>query len=147
MLIPVQAHVELFTADQLTTERLTDAVAIVNQELQQHFSPHAVVVGIPPSGIDNLTRVDTSTNDEGQEVVTATLVLALMNIDAEAARELAGQFRSQNFRTTHIGSTSEAQLDRLRGLGMFAGQSTAAHTNAVARINDIASDCSPPRER
>lgn len=145
MLIPVQAHVELFTTDQLTTdqrntERVADAVAIVNQELQQHFSRHAVVVGIPPSGIDNLARVDTSTNDDGREVVTATLVLGLMNIDAEAAQELAGQFRSQKFPNARIGSTSEAQLDRLRGLGAFAGQSTAAHENAVARINDIASD-------
>lgn len=140
MLIPVQAQVELFTSDQLTPQRLTDAVATVNQELQQHFSPRAVVVGIPSSGNDNVTRVDTGTNEEGEEVVTATLVLALMNIDADAAQALVGQFRSQNFPKARLGSTSEAQLDRLRGLGAFAGLATAAHDNATARINNIASD-------
>ena len=140
MLIPVQAHIELFNSDQFTPQRLTEAVAIVNQELQQHFSAHAVVVGIPLTGIDNLTRIDTGANDVGQEVVTATLVLALMNIDAESANALVGQFRSQNYPNARVGCTSEAQLDRLRGLGAFAGLATTAHDNATSRINNIASD-------
>lgn len=140
VLVPVQANVELFSSDQFTPQRLTDAVIALNGELQQHFSRSAVVVGIPAAGIENLTKVDTSTNDAGEEVVTATLVLALMNIDADGAQELAGQFRSQRFPTAHIGSTSEAQLDRLRGLSAFAGVTSTAHDNAAARINDIRVD-------
>jgi hypothetical protein len=137
LLIPVQSTVELFAGDQYTAANVEAAVTAVNGELLEHFQREATVIGVPAAGIANATQVRTIVNDDGEEVVVATVVLGLMNIDFEEADSLAGRFSSARFPHATLAILGAAELDRLNGLGAFGEVTAAARRNAAARINAV----------
>jgi hypothetical protein len=145
MLIPVQVTAELFPPQgKHPPERVDADVVALNHELAVFFSgAGAEAVGIPRSGIDNVTRTETRPGVDGSDVVAVTLVLALRDITAAAAATLVAKFSSRRFPAVVLLPISDGQLERMRGLRAFGDVAAAAHGTAAARISGVAAEESP----
>lgn len=143
MLTPIQASTQLMSHAGLSSEALDEAITAFNAELSQAFSVAGQVVGIPPTGISNLVRLDATGGASPLAMITATVTLAVLNADQQQVHDLAGAFTSGRFPATTFEIVTTEHMDRLRGLGQFASTYAAARQQASDRITGIADSTAP----
>lgn len=139
MLVPIQARTQLMGHTALTAEALDEAVTAFNAVLSQTFQPSGQVIGIPPAGIANLLKLDSTGEAGPMAVVTATVTFGvLVADDQQPVHDLADAFTSSRFPATTFDITTSEQMERLRGLSAFATAHTTASEQAAHLITDIA---------
>lgn len=141
MLVPIHASTQLLSHAALNSATLDEAVTAFNAELSQAFQAAGQVIGIPPAGISNLVKLDSTRATGPAAIVTVTVALAVFAAgDHPSAQELADGFASTRFPQTTFDIVTTEHMARLRGLSDFASTQAAAHEHAADLITDIAGD-------